>query len=238
MRWLLAASMTLAGVANAETADIESFLKDFAARRDAIETFQCRFTQITLTSSDAAESTGTLVFVKPRRILFLYDEPKLQYMVDNLTMYEYDPDLEQIRIDTLEDKPEADALFLGFERDIARLREAYDVSLATKEESQAEGKVLKLIPKTVEGERPLFEKILLYLRDTDYLPYRLQIRNTDNDVTYEFSDYVVNDSAAKPQSTIRVPAGTDVVRGDAPNERVGEGGKEFPDAAPAPTAKP
>lgn len=214
------------------TQDIDAFLQDFAKQRDAIETFQCRFTQITLSPDDAIESEGTLVFVRPRRILFLYDEPRLAYMIDQLTMYEYDADLEQVRIETLEDKPEADALFLGFEKDVGRLREAYDIVMATKEESHATGNVLKLTPKKREGEEPLFETVLLYLRDNDYLPYRLYIRNSaENDVTYELSDFVVNDKDARPPSTITVPEGTDVIRGDEKVETIGAGGKTFPEPA-------
>jgi outer membrane lipoprotein-sorting protein len=215
------------------TEDVDAFLKDFAKKRDEITTFQCRYSQSIVSPDDTLETEGTLVFVRPKRILFRYDDPKSIYMIDDTTFYEYDPDATQLRIETVEGRPEGEAFFLAFEKDLSRLKESYTISLVSKDESKSSGTVLELVPKSNVGDELLFNRLLIFLREDDYLPYRLFFRNaSESDVTFELSDYIVNDKTAKPPSTLDVPEGTTILRGDAKSENVGPGGKTFPELAP------
>lgn len=226
-------------VSDANT-ELESFFARFASSRDSIEVLQAEFEQTTITPDDYVESTGTIIYTKPRRILFRYADPKIVYLADQQTVYEYDPELKQLRIDNLEDKPEAEALFMGFSENLARLQEAYTVSLVDPDDKGDAAKVVKLEPKTSSREHAYFEQVLLYLRENDFLPIRVHIINDqDSEVVYTIRNFRLNAPSDKNEAMISAPEGTTVVRGDAPSEVIGAGGKTFPEiAAPPSTAQP
>ena len=124
MSWTAALLVCLAAAGQTTPAE---FFAEFSARRDATEALQASFVQTTITPDETIVSRGTLVYTKPKRLIFRYEDPPLEYMIDGLRVYEYDPDIEQIQIFELEDRPESEAFYLGFESNADRLQEAYSV---------------------------------------------------------------------------------------------------------------
>src|SRR5690606_16122690 len=102
----------------------------------------------------------------------------IDFMLDGLRIYEYDPEFEQLQMYDLEDRPETEALFLGFESEPGRLQEAYDVAVRPRPGGEP-GIELELTPKPVEDEDPLFLGVTLQLRPGDFLPVAIAIRNDE-----------------------------------------------------------
>jgi hypothetical protein len=88
-------------------------------------------------------------------------------------------------------------------------------------------------PKKKEGEDPLFVEVKLFLRDQDYLPYRIHVMNDkDSEVDIDVREYKVNDKLDSAKLQIAVPEGTKVVEDDEVLETVGPGGKTYPEGLP------
>ena len=213
---------------------VESFFREFAAKRDGIRTLEAQFVQTNFSVDEETTVKGRIVYVKPRRIVFRYDDPEMAHLVDGLRMYEYDADLKQVLIYELEDAPQTEALFMSFDDDTKRLREAYDVALFDPDEKDLRG--LMLTPKPKESEEPLFEHARLFLRGEDLLPRRIEIQNdAESRVVIEVKDIKANAPLQAEQAQVLVPEGTTVVQDDRLLETVGPGGKLLP--LPEPDAR-
>ncbi|MCP4643329.1 MAG: outer membrane lipoprotein carrier protein LolA [bacterium] len=249
----------LALAAAAEPPDFDAFFKDFTEKRDHIESLQAQFTQDSISPDDQYRSMGELRFMKPRRIVFHYDDPELVYIIDMLRVYEYDPFLEQVQTFNLADEPETEALFVGFDTDTKRLREAYDIAFVSPDDVAGATVALQLTPKPVpledpaadgqEAEAPLyFEWVRLYLRGKDYLPVRIQVRNdAETETIIQLDEYRVNGLKAPQAVQVNLPEGTTIVEDEQIVETVGPEGKwiprpvqviTIPPPAPAPAAAP
>jgi len=225
--------LAAAGGAAANSA-IDSFMDDFSARRAAVENVQAVFIQEEISPDDAVRSEGTLIFVRPRRILFRYTDPEIAYLVDGLRVYEYDAEFEQVQSFNLENDPEADALFLGFGGDPDRLREAYDLSLAPALPDACGAQVLTLSPKlAVDGEAPeqasLFEKAQITLGGDDLLPCRIEIINSaESRIVITIVEYSVNKPIESGADRLELPEGTRIIEDEALTETVGSEGAVLP----------
>jgi outer membrane lipoprotein-sorting protein len=221
-------------VATAAPAE-DDFFTDFEAKRDHIVRLQARFSQETVTPDEATLAVGIIVYEKPRRILLQYQDPAVTYLIDETRVYQYDVDLEQVQIYDLDDDPQLAALFLGFDSDTGRLREAYGVELFDPEPDECGSQGLRLTPKPAqagagEDSAPMFQQIGLHLRDGDYLPCRIHVVNdADSEVEISVSDFQVNDSAGDAAATIELPEGTQIIENELLVETLGPGGKRIPD---------
>jgi outer membrane lipoprotein-sorting protein len=250
MTWIIAVALFAAGDAPAATGaaatiatapSFDAFFADFAKKRDAIRYMEARFTQKNISPEDTVDSAGSVVYVKPRRILFRYDKPDsgATYLVYDQKAYEYEPDVKQLQIYNLEDNPQTEIFFLGFDDNTAALRDAYDVDVF-----QSDGKGgaygIAIRPKKKEGSAN-FKEVRLYLRDADDLPYRIHIENEDeSEVNINISDFAVNGKLDPAKARIALPEGTKIIDNDQLVETVGPEGKSVPasDAAPASGAAP
>lgn len=224
----VAAVLFLAAHLAQADADFDAFFADFAARRNRIRVLEARFTQETVTPDETIASTGTLVYVKPKRLIFRYEDPELVYIIDGLMTYEYDAELEQLQIFEIEDRPETEALFLGFDDSTDRLREAYDIEILPPEEG-GDGKAIRLKPKTRDSDTVYFQFVTLELRAEDYLPTRIYIQNDeDSHVLIRVSDFAVNRALEAEDTQIFLPEGTDIVNNERYVETVGPEGKRVP----------
>lgn len=215
----------------AEPPSIDEFFAEFAKHRDRIAVLEARFVQRSITRDEAFTSEGTLVYARPKRIVFRYSDPEETYLVDTLRWYEYVAELKQLRIFQLEERPEAEALFLGFDTDSKRLQEAYHVELIEPGAEDIGAKVLVLRPKAAEADGAYFERVTLYLREEDYLPYRVEIVNdAESQVIHEFRDFRVNPPLDPSQTQIALPEGTKIIEDDKFVEKVGPGGIRVPEA--------
>lgn len=218
--------------------DIASFFDRFTANRNDIAQLEARFVQTTITPDETVESTGTIVYarigraedgIQGKRLVFRYDDPPLEYMIDGLTAYEYDPELQQIQIFTLEDRPEAEAFYLGFDSNTQRLMEAYSVRLQPPAESNPGGMAVALIPKDPESEEAFFEMVVLQLRPGDLLPVQIHIVNgPDSETSYQVSEFALSPELDQNKVTLHVPEDTAIVEEDVYFGPAPEGGARFP----------
>lgn len=222
---------------------VEAFFKEFAQKRDGVETLEARFAQVNVTPEETISSKGTVAFVKPRRIVFRYEEPDegVTYLIDDRKAYEYQPDATQLEIYTIEDNPQAEVFFLGFANNVDSLTKAYDVSLfdpkesedvkSFGEEAKNMSKGLLLKPKENPEEAAPFQEVRLFLRRGDLLPAGIHVVNDDQAELYiTIWDFQVNEAFDRGKGEIRVVEGTKVVEDDQVQEVVGAGGKSFPEA--------
>lgn len=213
---LALASGAFAQAAPDDAQRLDTFLKEFTEKREAISALTADFAQENiidgeLWSDDPA--LGTVTYVKPKRILFMYEATGTAFLIDHLQIYDYDPDNEQLRVVQLDDRPEVEALFLGFSEDFAEVQEAYNLSFF---DTGDDAVGLELTPRESAGDEAGFQRARLWLRPVDYLPTRVEVTLTEDSInTYYLSEYEIHDALPRERVQIAVPAGTVVVQGDA-----------------------
>lgn len=211
--------------------EAEAFLSAYSAERDGLETLQARFVQWTYTPDEDIKSEGTVTYVRPKRIIFRYDDPPLSYMIDGTHAYEYDEELEQILVYDIEGQPEAEAFFMGMESDIGEIRKAYQIHVLPPDDAIDGAHAVRLTPHPNDDLEPLFEHVTLQLRKQDYLPTQILIRNDeDSRVEYTLTGFEKNGELAEDTSQILVKEGSDIVINDVALDRAGPEGHYFPDA--------
>lgn len=212
----------------------EKFFDSFAENRDAIESFEARFTQATITPDETITSTGTIIYTNPKRLVFRYDDLQLIYIIAGQRFYDYDPELEQLQVFKIEDRPEAEAFFLGLSHDTDRLREAYTIKILPPIDPKRGGVGLLLLPQPREEEEPLFERIVLQLDPEHFLPSQIHIvSDEESEVLYALNEFAINDPVDIEKTHMLLPEGTDIIEDDEFIETVGPGGKRMPEAYPA-----
>ena len=230
---MLAYALALAIWAQAQAQDdagsVADFYTNFAESRNGIRMLEAVFVQTTVTPDEVLVSEGRIVYVRPKRLIFRYDEPKLVYMIDMLRAYEYDPELEQLQIFDLEDRPESEAFYLGFDNNARRLQEAYTVRLLPPKDPELYQFALEFVPKENEEDEAYFEKITLQLRKGDFLPGEIYIKNdAESHVEFKVSDFKLNGEPDPAKTQIHLPEGTVIVDNDVYAGTVGEDGLSLP----------
>lgn len=214
----------------------EAFFEEFAGKRQGIETLQANFVQVSILPDERLSTDGSLLYSKPRRILYRTENPERSTLVDGRYGYEYEPDIKQLVMYDLEEYPQVDAFFLGFDEDITSLRKSYQVeTFEVKNGDEAGKRGIKLKPKPEDVDDAFFREVFIYLRDKDLLPYRILIDNEEDSQTVieiDQSSYVINGKVSPKQTQIFVAQDTDVVLNDEVIRTVGEGGEYLPDPAP------
>jgi outer membrane lipoprotein-sorting protein len=210
--------------------DVQEVFRLFSEERDEVRSMQARFTQVTMSEEDEIESTGTVVYVNPKRIIFRYDDPPVTYMIDQSDAYEYDEELEQLLVYDIQGQPEAEAFFLGLESDTKSVQDAYDMRLLKPKDPERDAFALELIPKLKEDQESIFQKVTLQLGKEDYLPRRIEIINSEEaHVVFELTDFVLNEALARNRSHLFVPENTDVVINDEMLDPVSAEGHFYPE---------
>ena len=73
-----------------EPENVDAFLEELSARRDAIRVVQARIERENVTTDGVFEARGTMLFVHPKRIVFRYDESsETDLLIDALRLYRY-----------------------------------------------------------------------------------------------------------------------------------------------------
>jgi len=214
--------------------EFDAFFADFAEKRDRVNVLEARFSQMNVTPEETIHSQGAIVYVKPRRIVFRYDEPEpgMTYLIDGVKAYEYEPDIRQLQGYDLEDNRETEIFFLGFDNNAEGLRKAYDVALFEPENKEQGARGILLRPKKREKDGGFFEEVSLYLRDQDYFPYRIHVVNdAESSVVIEISDFTFNGPLDPAKTQIALPEGTRIIVNDELVEKVGPGGTSVPEPA-------
>lgn len=222
--------LSAAGEHNSE---FDAFFAEFAEKRNGIHALEAEFTYESKMPDETMRTRGQVVYVRPKRIVLRFEEPHPTYLVDELRVYVYEPDLKQLQIDDLEDEPQTEAFFLGFDDDGERLRQAYAIELFDPEGEPEGARGVILRPKTSGDEDAYFDKVVLWLRAEDYLPYRVQIMNDSESETivFQMTNFVINGTLKADQAQISLPEGTTIIEYESIAEVVGAGGKRVPSAS-------
>jgi outer membrane lipoprotein-sorting protein len=210
--------------------DLDDFLKTFSEKRANNHALKARFTQNTLLPDETLETPGTLVYAKPRRIVMHTEYPSLTTLIDNQRAYEYDPDLKQVNIYDLEDAPQAEIFFLGFENDLERMQEAYDLGLFEPENQPIPTIGLSITPKEGDRADAYFIEVRLYLDKEHCLPYKIHIINEDSEIITLIEQCIINPKLEEGETQIDLAPSTYIIENDQMLEAVGEGGKMIPEA--------
>jgi outer membrane lipoprotein-sorting protein len=227
-----AALLILMAALSAEPPEFDTFFKEFTAKRAGIQVLEAAIVERTSQYEEITSRNGRVVFGKPRRIVFRYSDVDPVMLIDDRRVYEFDPEEEQLQIYDIEDSPEASIFFLGFDDDPGALREAYDVRLFTVQNDQgSQGIAIKPFKENLENAP--FQEVSIYLRDDDFLPFRIHITFDDDTwMVTEFSNYKVNQGLEPSETQIRVPAGTRVIEnGEVAIHSVPDGGVLMPPEA-------
>lgn len=208
--------------------DFDSFFKVFKEKRDGVGSLQAAFVQKTILPQEIITTEGILYYSKPRRILFSTKDPDRATLVDGRRGYEYDAEIKQMTIFDIEDHPRANIFFLGFDDDTEALKTAYELTLFETDDPRGKHGI-KITPRPDSEEEAYFLEANLYLRDEDYLPYRIHIVNDKESQLY----IDVSDIAKKPGQDLEsacffIPEGVKVVENDRVIETIGSGGRHVP----------
>lgn len=227
LAWLVALAVWANAEAEEKEASLVEFFATFAERRNTIDLLEAAFVQTTVTPDEIVVSEGQIVYVRPKRLIFRYDD-QLVYMIDALRAYEYDPELEQVQIFDLEDRPESEAFYLGFENNVERLQEAYNVRLLPPSDPSRYAFALEFEPKADDDEA-YFGKVTLQLRHGDFLPAEIRIINDEEShVEFIVSDFIINGSPDPEKTHITLPEDTVIVDNDNYAGTVGPEGLRLP----------
>ncbi len=210
--------------------DFDVFFETFSEKRAGIQVLEAQFTQRTILPDEILTTEGSLLYAQPRRIVFRTEDPQRTTLIDADRGYEYEPPIKQMTIFDLADNPETEVFFVAFEHDITQLRDLYEVTLFDIMEDDR-GKQGLLIKPKADQKNPTFEEISIYLRDSDWLPYRIRIVNDpDSQLIIDFTAYQIN-HAPKPEKTqIFLSEGVKVIENDRVVDTVGKEGKYLPGA--------
>ncbi len=211
--------------------DADGFFKAFTRSRDGIIALEAPFTQQVITPDETIVVKGSLRYVKPRRVIYRMEDPERVTLVDDTRGYEYDADIRQVNVFDLGNNPQAEILFMGFVDSLDTLRKAYELEVfrVTGEPRGSNG--IEIRPKPGTEAEAYFVMVRLYLRDKDYLPWRIVIRNDEHTETHiDIGDIDTAFRPAPQETQIFVPEGTKIVENDRVVETVGPGGRRIPDA--------
>jgi len=212
-------------------AAFDAFFADFAQKRDGIYALEARFSQQDISKEETLDSKGSIVYIKPRRIIFRYEQTDAlgpTYLIDDQKAYEYEPDIQQLQIYDLKDNPQTEIFFLGFDNDTESLKKAYNIERFTAKEPDPGAHGIILRPKN--KDEASFREVDLYLRDEDYLPYRIHIiHENDTQVDIRVKDFQINKGIEPTRTQIKLAEGTKIFEDDTFVEKVGTGGKLTPE---------
>lgn len=208
---------------------LDEFLAEFSRKREQIQAVRADFQQENITADETETVSGSLFYANPRRIVFRYPKSQLAYVFNDVRVYEYDAEAKQVQIHDLADDPQTEALFVGFGESPQRLREAYDIELFRPDASECGAIGMTLRPKG-GADDAAFEWIRLYLREQDYLPCRVLIKNDEEStVVIDVAQYAVNPAYNPQESQLQAAEGTEVFQNDQYVETAGPGGLWLPE---------
>lgn len=208
--------------------DISHFFSVFKQKRDGIESLEAKFEQTTILPEEKLITHGVLRYSKPRRILFQTEDPEHALLMDGRQGYEYDADIRQMTMFYVEDHPRANIFFLGFDNDTEALRAAYDLTLLVADDPRGR-QGIRIRPRAGSEEAEYFLEVNLYLRESDYFPYRIHIVNDqESELFIDVKEIRTLNAQDHETPRIFLPEGTTIVAEDRVVDVVGEGGRSVP----------
>lgn len=173
---------------------------------EPLETYEARFEQLILDGSGERlqQANGSMWLSRPGKFRWEVDAPYRQEVVsDGREVYLYDPDLEQVTVQALDQRvTHTPALLLS--GSASELTESYEVS----RQQQGGSETFRLVPKSPDT---LFEELQMTFND-ERLAALQMIDSTGQETVIEFSDIRTNRDIDDSRFAFQIPDGTDVIR--------------------------
>ncbi|MBZ0330633.1 outer membrane lipoprotein chaperone LolA [Halomonas sp. ANAO-440] len=177
-----------------------------ATMLEPLETYQASFEQQILDGSGQRlqQASGTMWLSRPGKFRWEVDAPYQQEVIsDGSEVYLYDPDLEQVTVQALDQRvTHTPALLLS--GSASELTENYDVT----RQQQGSNEVFRLVPKSPDT---LFEELEMTFRGEELRGLEMT-DSTGQRTAIEFRDVRLNQSIDDSRFTFDIPDGTDVIR--------------------------
>ncbi|HBX53995.1 outer membrane lipoprotein chaperone LolA [Pseudomonas sp. UBA2684] len=204
IRMLLLTVLSLSSVS--VLADDEVAVQRLTQLLNQAQTITARFSQLTLDGSGTQlqETAGQLALKRPGLFRWHTDEPMEQLLVSNgKKVWLYDPDLEQVTIQTLDQRlTHTPALLLS--GDVSKIRENFEISF--KEGGNVVDFILK--PKSKDT---LFDSLRLSFRSGVLNDMQL-IDSIGQRTNILFLNVKMNETLDNAQFSFDVPEGADVIQ--------------------------
>lgn len=173
---------------------------------EPLETYEARFEQLILDGSGERlqQANGQMWLSRPGKFRWEVNAPYQQEVIsDGSEVYLYDPDLEQVTVQALDQRvTHTPALLLsGSARE---LTESYEVT----RQQQGGNETFRLVPKSPDT---LFEELQMTFR-SERLAALQMIDSTGQETVIEFSDVRTNHAIDESRFAFQIPEGTDVIR--------------------------
>ncbi|MCE9680732.1 outer membrane lipoprotein chaperone LolA [Halomonas alkalisoli] len=173
---------------------------------EPLQTYQASFEQQILDGSGQRlqQASGTMWLSRPGKFRWEVDAPYQQEVIsDGSEVYLYDPDLEQVTVQALDQRvTHTPALLLS--GSASELTENYDVT----RQQQGSNETFRLVPKSPDT---LFEELEMTFRG-EALRGLEMTDSTGQRTAIEFRDVRMNQSIDDSRFTFEIPDGTDVIR--------------------------
>lgn len=173
---------------------------------EPLETYEARFEQLILDGSGERlqQANGQMWLSRPGKFRWEVDAPYRQEVIsDGSEVYLYDPDLEQVTVQALDQRvTHTPALLLS--GSASELTESYEVT----RQQQGGSESFRLVPKSPDT---LFEELHMTFRGEQLAALQM-IDSTGQETVIEFSDVQTNHSIDDSRFAFQIPAGTDVIR--------------------------
>jgi outer membrane lipoprotein carrier protein len=199
-----AASAAWAAENNAAEAIVDRLQKNYDATADFVADFRQETEVKNLNRT--LKASGKLSFKRPGKMLWLYEEPKGQFVLaDGKHLYFYQPEQNQVIKSPLKNAFRGD-IPLSFLLGLGNLKKDFDATLKASEETQH---ILRLEPK---GEAGGYNEILLGVSKASSDILWVSVRDAANNLTtLQFSNMRKGVGLKDALFQVQIPKGADVV---------------------------
>lgn len=211
MGWLLNAAVLLGGMQTSGAADgnaAEAIVDRLQKNYDATADFVADFRQETEVKNlnRTLKASGKLSFKRPGKMLWLYEEPKGQFVLaDGKHLYFYQPDQNQVIKSPLKNAFRGD-IPLSFLLGLGNLKKDFTATLKASDENQH---VLRLEPK---GEAGGYGEILVAVNKTTSDILWVSVRDAVNNLTtLRFANMRKGVGLKDSLFEVQIPKGADIV---------------------------
>jgi outer membrane lipoprotein carrier protein len=211
MGWLLNAAVLLGGMQTSAAADgnaAEAIVDRLQKNYDATADFVADFRQETEVKNlnRTLKASGKLSFKRPGKMLWLYEEPKGQFVLaDGKHLYFYQPDQNQVIKSPLKNAFRGD-IPLSFLLGLGNLKKDFTATLKASDENQH---VLRLEPK---GEAGGYGEILVAVNKTTSDILWVSVRDAVNNLTtLRFANMRKGVGLKDSLFEVQIPKGADIV---------------------------
>ena len=199
-----AASAAWAAENNAAEAIVDRLQKNYDATADFVADFRQETEVKNLNRT--LKASGKLSFKRPGKMLWLYEEPKGQFVLaDGKHLYFYQPEQNQVIKSPLKNAFRGD-IPLSFLLGLGNLKKDFDATLKASEETQH---ILRLEPKSEAGG---YNEILLGVSKASSDILWVSVRDAANNLTtLRFSNMRKGVGLKDSLFQVQIPKGADVV---------------------------